>query len=616
MRNSSYPAEPDRTTIASLAMQAARAGRAVFPVSGKIPRTPHGFKDASREPSRVTALFNAAPDATGYGIATGEASGIIVVDVDGPEARAEAERRGLRSGYVVKTGRADGDGWHIHLSQPPGVTLRSRVLAPGLELKAEGAYVVGPGSAHPSGRRYQLVKDGDPSPAPPWILDAETVADPERGQDTRQARGPVAVDVAGPPIPDGGRNLDLARIAGRLHDGSRDLGQLIADLGDVNAARCTPPLPDGEVAKIAASIYGRKPCNPRPEVGAHVLAVVDALEAVERPIRGMGGASGWAVYMAGLELARRHGREHPDGVALSVDVRTWAQMAGTTGGTVSKVIARTPLIRRVERGSGRRSGTVVFVVPAGLLGDGHQWKHSSPFFLVKDTEPRSVSTSAHPLYRARWSTGSRRSLRGVVAGTSRVRQGGTPARDGRARPGKSRAAILAAVAECGEGGEVSRQALAARLGRKAASMRAPLRWLVDAGLLVRVRHGYYALPADFAGRWEDSRELGGEPEADRQQIAAHDRDRDAYRRRNEVRPERAPTEREMQQARESSPWHRRKAIERAIARLFAERPEYRARRVGQITCALVDHLGRDFPRGQIGVPKDDEVEPILDGVAA
>jgi len=146
-------------------------------------------------------------------------------------------------------------------------------------------------------------------------------------------------------------------------------------------------------------------------------------------------------------------------------------------------------------------------------------------------------------------------------------------------------------------------------------MRAPLRWLVDAGLLVRVRHGYYALPADFAGRWEDSRELGGEPEADRQQIADHDRDRDAYRRRNEVRPDRAPTADEMRQNRESSPWHRRKAIERAIARLFAERPEYRARRVGQITCALVDHLGRDFPRGQIGVPKDDEVEAILDGVA-
>jgi hypothetical protein len=607
--------DPQRTAVVARALEAAGAGQAVFPLAGKAPAIGkreggRGYKDASRDRSRVTALFNrAGRTATGYGIATGQASRIVVVDVDGPEARAEAERRGLRSRRVVRTGRIDGDGWHIYFELPPSVKLRSRMLAPGLELKAEGAYVVGPGSAHPSGRTYTAVKDGKPSPVPEWILEAGMVAKPEYDHDpVRAAQGPITVNVAGPPIPEGGRNRGLTRIAGKLHDGTRDLDALTRDLEAVNTARCTPPLDGAEVAKIAASIH-RGACNPRPEVGSHILALVDALEAVERPIRGMSGASGWAVYMAGLQMLRRYGREHPDGIALSVDVRTWAQMAGTSGGTVSKVIARTPLIRRVERGSGRRSGTVVFVVPAGLLSDGHQRKHSPTGGGVQDTQPRSVSTSAHSLYRARWSTGSRRPLRGVVAGTSRVRQGGPPPRDGRARPGKSRAAILAAVAECGEGAEVSRQDLAERLGRKAASMRAPLRWLVEAGLLVRVRHGHYALPDDFDRRWEDSRELGGEPEADRQQIAAHDRDRDAWRRRGETRPERAPTEREM-------PWRRRSAIEQAIARLFAERPEYRARSVGQITCALIDHLEPDFPRGQIGVPEAPEVETILDGVAS
>jgi hypothetical protein len=562
-------------------------------------------------------MFNAAPNATGYGIMTGAAAGVVVVDIDGPESRAEAERLGLTSGYVVRSGR-ENDGWHLYYDVPRDTPIRTRNIAPGLLLKADGGYVVGPGSLHPdTGRPYRVARDGTPSPAPEWILQADkaTGEAPERDPAGRLDRGPVAVDVAGPPIPDGGRNLELTRIAGRLHDGTRDLDALTRDLAAVNDARCNPPLGDDEVAKIAASIHGREPCNPRPGAGSRVLAVVDALEAVERPIRGMGGASGWAVYMAGLELARRHGREHPDGIALSTDVRTWAQAAGTSAGTVSKVIARTPLIRRVSGGSGRRSGTVVFVVPEGLFDDGHQRKHSSTSGLVKDTEPRSVSASAHPLYRARWSTGSRRSLRGVVAGTSRVRQGGPPPRDGRARPGKSRAAILTAVAECGEGAEVSRQALADRLGRKAASMRAPLRWLVEAGLLVRVRHGYYALPDDFDRRWEDSRELGGEPEADRQQIADHDRDRDAWRRRGESRPERAPTEREMRQKREESPWRRRVAIERAIARLFAERPEYRGRRVGQITARLVHYLGPDLPRGTLGAPKDHEVEAILDGVA-
>jgi hypothetical protein len=71
---------------------------------------------------------------------------------------------------------------------------------------------------------------------------------------------------------------------------------------------------------------------------------------------------------------------------------------------------------------------------------------------------------------------------------------------------------------------------------------------------------------------------------------------------------------------------RREHIKRAIERLFAERPEYRSRRVGQITCRLPKYLPEGFPRGPsgasgadgvfVGLPKDAEVAAILDGVAA
>lgn len=53
-----------------------------------------------------------------------------------------------------------------------------------------------------------------------------------------------------------------------------------------------------------------------------------------------------------------------------------------------------------------------------------------------------------------------------------------------------------------------------------------------------------------------------------------------------------------------------------MARIFAERPEYRTRRAGQVTCALVRYLGSDFPQGLDGYPKDAEVEEILIGAAA
>src|SRR5829696_3585502 len=114
------PAE--RSRILFTALEAAEKGMAVFPVKGKAPLTPRGFKDASQDRSRVTAMFNAAPRATGYAIATGKASGgLVVVDVDGKAAKDEGVRRGLTSGYVVKTGRADGEGWHVYLDEGEGL---------------------------------------------------------------------------------------------------------------------------------------------------------------------------------------------------------------------------------------------------------------------------------------------------------------------------------------------------------------------------------------------------------------------------------------------------------------------------------------------------------------
>jgi len=578
-----------------MALSAAKDGRAVFPLAGKTPTTgatPHGYKDASTERSRIAGMFNAAgPTATGYGIATGKVSGIVVVDIDNAEAGAEADRMGLVSDYTVSTGR--GEHRYFALPSEAGVEVRSRDLAPDLELKAEGCYVVGPGSLHPSGGGYAVVKDGEPSPLPASleIITASFATKPEGKPGPEIVASLVSVDVGGPPIVEGERNHSLARIAGRLHDSTRTLDELTAELLAINQARCSPPLDSQEVEGIATSIDGKPPCNPRPEITPRVVAAVDYLASVERPVKGMGGATHWSIYRAGLELLRRYGREHPDGLELSVDVRTWAQMAGTGRSTVSRHIKRSPLLRQIKRGSGRRSSTVLFSVPWGQA-KGHKVGHSSTRVVSKkNTTPASVPPSAllRTLERLRWGPG---------------------------RIGKSRAAILHALVECGEAGELSRATIAATLGRKPESLRAPLRWLVEAGLLERTRHGHYALPADFARRVEDARALGREPEADRLQIARHDRERDSYRNRRHEKPQRAPEEGETRQHRESYPERRRAATERAIAALFRDRPEYRARRVGQITARLVHYIGPDYPRGPDGAPRDAEVEVILDGHAA
>ena len=56
----------------------------VFPLKpkSKEPLTPGGFKDASNDPDKIRAWWRQYPNAN-IGIATGEISGLMVVDVDG-----------------------------------------------------------------------------------------------------------------------------------------------------------------------------------------------------------------------------------------------------------------------------------------------------------------------------------------------------------------------------------------------------------------------------------------------------------------------------------------------------------------------------------------------------
>jgi hypothetical protein len=488
---------PTRSIFLKNGLIFAQRGIPTFPLKGKEPLTRHGFKDATTDPRRLHLWGNRYPGAN-IGIPTGSISGIVVVDLDEETPEAMEIWNSIPETVEVKTGR----GRHRYYRIPKGTRVRGRKLAPGLDLKADGGYVVAPPSVHPSGARYRWISGhSEIAPLPEDLIEADPTPQP-----SRRREGPT-IGLETGPIPEGTRNESLTRIAGRLHDGTRDPETLAADLMVINETRCSPPLGENEVVGIAKSIARREPCKPTVEVSPRVLEVVDHLASIERPIKGVGGATGWSIYRAGLELLRRYGREHPEGLALSVDVRTWAQMAGTTHTSVRRFIGRTTLIRVTRKGSGRRSGEFVFVAPGVDKGTtkGHRAFHSSSFEVGIE---RSGTPSAltRTLERLRWGPG---------------------------RIGKSRAAILHTMVECGS---LSRKELASKLGRKPESLRGPLKWLVEVGLLCRLGRGVYDVPDDLRERVEDAREIAGEPQADRLQIARHDRERDAYRRRNTLKP--------------------------------------------------------------------------------
>ncbi|MEY3702946.1 MAG: hypothetical protein RLZZ561_566, partial [Pseudomonadota bacterium] len=99
--------------------------------------------------SDVEAWFKATPNAN-IGIVTGAISELIVLDLDSADAVAEAERRGLPDTLTVRTGK----GRHIYFRHPGGKIANRAGFLPGMDIRGDGGYIVGPGSIHPSGAQY------------------------------------------------------------------------------------------------------------------------------------------------------------------------------------------------------------------------------------------------------------------------------------------------------------------------------------------------------------------------------------------------------------------------------------------------------------------------------
>jgi putative DNA primase/helicase len=122
---------------------------------GKHPRTARGFKDATTDEAQIREWWTMWPDAN-IGVATGIASGIWVLDVDGAEGQAALAQFEREHGPLPETvGQVTGSGGrHLLFRYVPGLTNKVK-FAPGLDVRTDGGYVVVPPSLHVSGRRYE-----------------------------------------------------------------------------------------------------------------------------------------------------------------------------------------------------------------------------------------------------------------------------------------------------------------------------------------------------------------------------------------------------------------------------------------------------------------------------
>lgn len=244
------------------ALKYAERGIPVLPVDvNKRPiglLAPHGSTDASTNARALRNWWTLKPDAL-VAVATGKRSGLVVIDVDPRHGGADGiEDATSRLGQLPPTVRVTtpSGGWHYWLRHPEGEEVRNSAgtLAPGVDVRGAGGFVVAPPSRCPKGAWRWSSGTGLAEMPDEW-------ADAMRAKDTPNGRKPEPpgtwVSMVRNGAPEGGRNHALARLVGHML--AKDLdARLTLELAHLVNSRNKPPLPGDEVDRIVASIAGKE----------------------------------------------------------------------------------------------------------------------------------------------------------------------------------------------------------------------------------------------------------------------------------------------------------------------------------------------------------------------
>lgn len=260
---------------------AAGRGWCLFPVeaSGKHPLIGRWPEAATSDIAQLEAWAHQYP-ACNWGLATGAASGLVVIDVDGVEGRAslaDLERQGLTlpATLTVTTGRTDG-GEHRYYHPPPDVDIRndqSGKIGAHVDARGAGGFVVCPPSIHASGKQYSFIAPDAPvADLPGRVIKRLTVRPP-----IPNATAQASLQAVGR----GSRTKALVSLAGTMQRRSMALEAIEAALLAENTAKCSPSLPEAKVQTIAADIVKRYPAG---EPDAEIRELVQTIEAARKAV--------------------------------------------------------------------------------------------------------------------------------------------------------------------------------------------------------------------------------------------------------------------------------------------------------------------------------------------
>ncbi len=238
-------------TLLQAALEYAAMGWSVFPVreGGKLPATEHGFLDATREARTIQHWWGENP-MYNIGIATGEVSGITVIDVDGPKGIESSKTIVVPETRVIKTPH----GYHLYYQYNPAFHTGAGFL-PGLDVRngtkgaSNGGYVVAPPSIV-DGQEYTVLRDRD-------MVALELVPEVFMKEHRNGATPDVQPTWVGTLLrtgsTQGARNNDATRLAGYLHHKGH-AEDIIISLMTPFAEKSQPPFSERDLEKVVKSV--------------------------------------------------------------------------------------------------------------------------------------------------------------------------------------------------------------------------------------------------------------------------------------------------------------------------------------------------------------------------
>lgn len=226
---------------------------------GKIPLVPwKTFQERPPSTMEMIGWWSKYPKAR-IGLITGRVPGLVVVDVD---PRNGGKVDGLDIPQEAVSVRTPSGGTHYYFSHPGQAVPNRAGIRPGVDIRGDGGYVLAPPSP---GYTADGPIDGQSLPAAPrWIWESPRSVRPEsRG-------GSWFAETFAQATAEGQRNATATQLAGYLI-GKGLRNEDAQAILEGWAARCVPPFPADELARVVTSIGSREAAKREEEPALRLL---------------------------------------------------------------------------------------------------------------------------------------------------------------------------------------------------------------------------------------------------------------------------------------------------------------------------------------------------------